>query len=65
MGIRTENYLFCDECGSEVQVINNLPNQKVIKKMAKSNGFLVTKDNEFCSIDCKQSFKKRYSKINN
>ena len=64
MGIRTENYLFCDECGSEVQVINNLPNQKVIKKMAKSNGFLVTKDNEFCSSDCKRSFKKRFATNN-
>jgi hypothetical protein len=61
MGIRIESYLFCDQCMKEVQVTNHLPNKHIVKKTAKNNGFLVTKDNEFCSSDCKRSFEKRYS----
>ena len=59
MGIRTEMYLFCDECSSERQAIYFLPNQKAIKKEAKHFGFLVTGKNMFCSFDCKEAFNQR------
>ena len=57
MGTRTETYITCDQCRAEKLTTRYCPNKKAVKLAAIELGFITTTKNEFCSDECKRTFK--------
>jgi len=59
MGQRVATFVICDNCGKEEIFNSVISNDKNLKRVAKTLGFVTTTNHVFCDERCERIFKSK------